>query len=287
MKLAFDNLISFHAVVTCGSFSAGARKLGKSQSTVSGAVKSLEGMLGYRLIDRESQQIGLTEQGKKLYQLVSPLVNKYRDLNHVAESLMHCQSLRLRLGVDPLVFSPKVRLTLIALCDTFPELALTIVTMPSHMLVDCIDRHEIDIAIGNPYHRTTRNFNIDELFCVHCHWVTHPQQLKVSKPYKSRLLLLDGHEYILNLSNVANNLVWVLDDIRLMIELCIAQKGIAFVPQHALEQNPYAEILTLYPNETGLFSKQIYASLIWPLHTEYSKYNQWLHDRLKGNIPHV
>jgi len=63
MKLPFDNLITFHAVITHGSFSSGARKLGKSQSTVSGAVKSLEEELGYLLIDSQCFVHRRGEQG--------------------------------------------------------------------------------------------------------------------------------------------------------------------------------------------------------------------------------
>ncbi|WP_319535357.1 LysR family transcriptional regulator [uncultured Vibrio sp.] len=281
MKLAFDNLISFHAVVTYGSFSAGARKLGKSQSTVSGAVKSLEEMLGYALIDRDTKPIALTEPGKKLYLLASPIIKKYKDLNHVAESLMDGQLVRMCIGIDPLLFSPAVKSALIEFCDTFPGVELTVVTKPSHKLIECIDKDEIDFAIGNPYHRTTLNFNIDELFPVNCHWVVHQEQLNMPKVTESRLLLLDGYEYELDLSDMANNQIWVFEDINMIVDLCIAQKGIAFVPQHAITHIRQQEVLAKLPNESGLFSKHIYACLIWPSSVDYGKYHQWFHDKLR------
>lgn len=47
-----------------GSFSAAARKLGKSQSTVSTAIANLEIDLGLNLFDRSSRKPMLTEHGR-------------------------------------------------------------------------------------------------------------------------------------------------------------------------------------------------------------------------------
>ncbi|TOM56270.1 LysR family transcriptional regulator, partial [Vibrio parahaemolyticus] len=52
MKLQFENIVSFVAVVEEGSFSSAARKLEKSQSTVSTAVQNLESDLGFNLFNR-------------------------------------------------------------------------------------------------------------------------------------------------------------------------------------------------------------------------------------------
>ena len=57
-------LQAFVQAATQGSFSAAARKLGKSQSTVSAAVASLEIDLNVVLFDRSSRKPTLTPAGK-------------------------------------------------------------------------------------------------------------------------------------------------------------------------------------------------------------------------------
>ena len=286
MKLPFDNLISFHAVITHGSFSSGARKLGKSQSTVSGAVKSLEEELGYLLIDRSNKQVEPTERGKKIYQLSTPIINKYNELSQIAESLLRTELFHMRVGIDSLVFNNEVKSALIEFSEAFPEIELNVVTKPSRILGQYINNNQIDIAICNPYHRTKLDFNIDELFTVNCNWIVHRELIQEGKCTESRLLLLDGCEDLIDLSNVAKNYMWILDDISTILELCIAKKGMAFLPQHTIDNSMHQGVLAKAPSESALFGKQLYASLIWPIHSEYGKYHQWLHDKLRKGHKH-
>ena len=61
MHLSPESLEAFVQAVSLGSFSAAARKLGKSQSTVSEAIARLEIDLGLELFDRSGRQPQLTE----------------------------------------------------------------------------------------------------------------------------------------------------------------------------------------------------------------------------------
>ncbi|TIV69598.1 MAG: LysR family transcriptional regulator [Mesorhizobium sp.] len=59
----FALLSCFVRVSECGSFSAAARDLGRSQSAVSQQVRTLESHLGVRLIDRTTRRFALTDAG--------------------------------------------------------------------------------------------------------------------------------------------------------------------------------------------------------------------------------
>ncbi|HAH13504.1 MAG: LysR family transcriptional regulator, partial [Pantoea agglomerans] len=52
MRYSPESLEAFMQTVASGSFSAAARALGKSQSTISAAVASLEDDLGFALFER-------------------------------------------------------------------------------------------------------------------------------------------------------------------------------------------------------------------------------------------
>src|SRR5471032_614587 len=67
MSYSPEALEAFAQTVALGSFSGAARRLGKSQSTVSEAISRLEIDLGVELFDRSSKHPALTEAGKALH----------------------------------------------------------------------------------------------------------------------------------------------------------------------------------------------------------------------------
>ncbi|WP_426469834.1 LysR family transcriptional regulator, partial [Salmonella enterica] len=63
----FQEMTAFVAVVETGGFSAAARRLGESQSSVSKAVNALEQRLGVALLHRSTRSVTLTEHGRTYY----------------------------------------------------------------------------------------------------------------------------------------------------------------------------------------------------------------------------
>lgn len=81
-----NRLRAFVRVVECGSFSRAARSLGLTQPAVSQQIKSLEALLGTRLLVRGSDAVGLTPAGqrvlpyaRRILQLWDALVDETRD----------------------------------------------------------------------------------------------------------------------------------------------------------------------------------------------------------------
>ena len=66
MHYSLDQLETFASVAETGSFSAAARRLGRTQSTVSVAIANLEADLGVALFDRTPRVPTLTEAGRSL-----------------------------------------------------------------------------------------------------------------------------------------------------------------------------------------------------------------------------
>src|SRR5690606_9646484 len=66
MAYTLDSLAAFVETCGSGSFSAAARRLGKSQSTISEAIANLEIDVGVALFDRSHRQPVLTEAGQAL-----------------------------------------------------------------------------------------------------------------------------------------------------------------------------------------------------------------------------
>ncbi|WP_298183917.1 LysR family transcriptional regulator [uncultured Pseudomonas sp.] len=82
-----DALHAFVQAVSCGSFSAAARRLGKSQSTISAAIANLEADLGLQLFDRSSRKPTLTEHGQVMLGKAEAVLTANQQLARAAMEL--------------------------------------------------------------------------------------------------------------------------------------------------------------------------------------------------------
>lgn len=100
MRYSPESLRAFVEAAALGSFSAAARRLKKTQSTISTGIATLEADLGLTLFDRTSRYPQLTEEGRKV-------LGHVQEILAAAERLEHL-SIRLGDAVEPrltLVFS--------------------------------------------------------------------------------------------------------------------------------------------------------------------------------------
>lgn len=84
MRYSPEALVAFVETVATGSFSAAARRLHKSQSTISTAVANLEADLGVTLFDRSSRHPVLTPQGKQVLSHVQAILSASERLDQLA-----------------------------------------------------------------------------------------------------------------------------------------------------------------------------------------------------------
>ncbi|WP_430461504.1 LysR family transcriptional regulator [Thalassolituus sp. LLYu03] len=78
---------AFVEAAACGSFSAAARRLGKSQSTVSIAIANLETDIGCALFDRSGRQPQLNDAGRQVLVQVEAILTASQQLDALAERL--------------------------------------------------------------------------------------------------------------------------------------------------------------------------------------------------------
>jgi len=72
----FHQLTAFITVVEAGGFSAAARRLDDSQSGMSKSISALEKRLGVLLFNRSTRSVTLTDQGRKYYDRIKPLLEE-------------------------------------------------------------------------------------------------------------------------------------------------------------------------------------------------------------------
>jgi DNA-binding transcriptional LysR family regulator len=115
------------AIADGGSFARAADALRLSPSGVSRAVARLEARVGVRLLDRTTRSVTLTDEGRRLYAEVGPLLHGIEDaFTHTSGSAAVVRG-RLRVNVD--VFFSRMMLAphIGRFLDRYPELSLELV----------------------------------------------------------------------------------------------------------------------------------------------------------------
>jgi len=95
-----SNISVLAAIVHSGSFARAAEALNLSPSGVSRAVTRLEGSIGVRLFDRTTRAVTLPDEGRRLYEEISPLLAGIGDAVSLASGASTAVNGRLRVNVD-------------------------------------------------------------------------------------------------------------------------------------------------------------------------------------------
>jgi DNA-binding transcriptional LysR family regulator len=137
------------AVVQGRSFVRAGEALGITTSGVSRSIARLEERLGIRLLDRTPRSVALTDEGKRFYEQVGPLLATIEDAaNSVSGSAGAVQG-RLRVDIDPyfsrLILSGKIG----SFLAIHPDLVLEMITREhvSDLVADGID---VAVRFGEP-----------------------------------------------------------------------------------------------------------------------------------------
>ncbi|NKJ46427.1 LysR family transcriptional regulator [Burkholderia sp. SG-MS1] len=137
------------AIVDCGSFAAAGEALDMSQSGVSRSVARLEARLGIRLFDRTTRSVMLTDEGRRFYEQIVPLLGGLEEAAASAAQGASAVRGRLRVNLDPffsrLVLGPRLG----SFIDRHPDLQLELIT--SDQLGDMVaDGFDLAIRFGDP-----------------------------------------------------------------------------------------------------------------------------------------
>lgn len=137
------------AIVDSGSFAGASDILDMSQSGVSRAIARLEVRLGIRLFDRTTRSVALTDEGRRFYEQIVPLLAGLEEAAaSAAEGTTRVRG-RLRVTVDPFfsrwVLGPRLSVFL----ERYPELRLELITRDQ--LGDMVaDGFDLAVRFGLP-----------------------------------------------------------------------------------------------------------------------------------------
>jgi DNA-binding transcriptional LysR family regulator len=130
--MAFDgrvisNVGVLAAIVEAGSFARAAEALGLTRSGVSRALSRLEAQVGVRLLNRTTRAVALTDEGRRLYSNVAPLLIGIEDAVTVTSGSSVAVRGKLRVNVD--AFFSRLLLTpyISEFLSLYPDLSLELI----------------------------------------------------------------------------------------------------------------------------------------------------------------
>ncbi|MBC3803670.1 LysR family transcriptional regulator [Acetobacterium fimetarium] len=142
--MEFKQLEVFVNVVEQKSFSAAAKKLFLTQSTVSVHIRSLENELNNQLINRTTRTFFVTKDGKKLYEYAKSILNLrekiYEEFNGDNE-----RSIRIGASTIPSIYIlPEV---VTEYCKVHPRISFQIHQSDSGEIIEKVMKGEVDIGL--------------------------------------------------------------------------------------------------------------------------------------------
>jgi DNA-binding transcriptional LysR family regulator len=141
-------LLAFVQAATQGSFSAAARKLGRSQSTISAAVASLEIDLNLTLFDRSSRKPGLTPAGHVVLQRAEAILAATSRLEMTASQLSQGVEAKLTVALSDTYQSDRFEAALSTFEQRYPDLELECLIAECDDLVALVQSGRAHVAFA-------------------------------------------------------------------------------------------------------------------------------------------
>lgn len=196
--MAFDSrLLSgigvLAAVVEAGSFVRAAEALGLTQSGVSRAVARLEQRVGVRLFDRTARATTLTDDGRRFYEAVSPLLDGLEEATTMTAGARQQVRGRLRVNVDPWIARFGLAPKLTGFMAAHPDLSMEL--MVRDRVGDLVaEGFDAAIRFGEPEQGGLVARRLLETRILAC---AAPSYLKTHGRPRHPRDLLDGHECLM------------------------------------------------------------------------------------------
>jgi DNA-binding transcriptional LysR family regulator len=287
VRYSLDQLNTFATVVESGSFSAAARRLSRTQSSVSTAIANLEADLRVELFDRSTRVPRLTPAGQALQREVADVLERCLELDRHALSLSQAVESVLELAIE--VPHTALMPPLAGFAERFPFVDLN-VRHPLQGNVSALVAQgdvALGIAFSQPnYARELGFVQMGKLVMAHVAAASHPlgQQARVGfgDLRRHRRLAFSAHSERLPSSEyLGSTRRWQAESHSALLEMARAGLGWATLPRLLVRRELAAgELVELrleaYPHTDWLIG----VDLLWNKSRALGPAASWLREAL-------
>lgn len=264
--LSFKQLTYALAAEETLHFKKAADKCHVSQSALSTALSQLEEQLGVQIFERDNKKVLVTPIGKEVLDRAREIVAQVNSLQNLSSSLKEPLSFPLSVGVIPTIAPYLLPKMFPILSQRFPNAELRIVEEQSHVLVDKVQKGELDTAIlALPYDCSgllKLEFWQEDFFWVTLKGDKYSQQKEITSDemmHSNLMLLKEGHclkDHILDackLSEEQTEHGFGATSLNTLVQMVLGKLGTTLIPEMALEQliSQNKELTAVHLKEPG------------------------------------
>lgn len=148
MNISIKQLRAFVTVADSQSFTKAANTLFFTQSALSVLVKELEDEVGFRLLDRTTRQVVLSDSGRDFYQLAQKLLDEFQAVIRDTSDIAMLRRGVVRVGATEAVASSLVVPAIAAYDRSQPGINVRLVDTLVSSMFNALRGGEVDFVIG-------------------------------------------------------------------------------------------------------------------------------------------
>lgn len=282
MRYSPESLEAFVQTVESGSFSAAARALRKSQSTVSTAVANLESDLGFTLFNREARTPVLTENGQRALAQVKEILAASSQLDELAMRLAGEVEPCLRLAISDFWQADYHESLLQRLSARYPDIEFECMIAEDADVIDLLQNGRAHIGVVRvqqhyPVDICVQRLQVEAQMAIFLHQ-DHPlaQQAQVSEAELKQLRQLRLNTWVEQQPAPAGK-VWLAPSYLLLLEMAEQGFGWSILPRWLTEQFGH-QLLRELP--VAGWPQKIQVDAVWSRRAPPGPAGRWMIDQL-------
>ncbi len=283
MRYSPESLQAFVQTAESGSFSAAARALGKSQSTVSAAVANLEIDLGFSLFDRRGRQPALTEAGQRALAQVREILAASQRLDELAVRLSGNIEPRLSLAMSDFWQANHHEQLLNRFAERYPDIEFECMIAEDEDVIDLLQQGRTHIGIIRsqaqlPGDIATSRLQVKAEMAIwlhHQHPLAQLPQVEMAQLRPLRQLRLNT--WLQNAAQPAVGRVWSAPSYLLLLEMAEQGFGWSILPRWLVHQFGHQ---LLHELPIAGWPQSISMDAVWNRNRPPGPAGRWMIDRL-------
>lgn len=266
MHYSPEALIAFVEAAALGSFSAAARKLRKSQSTISTAIANLEADLGLTLFDRQARQPVLTDHGRRVLSHVQEILAASERLDSLSIRLAGQVETRLTFVLSD-TYQPTHHETLLRRFEQrYPDIEFECLIAEDDDVIDLLQLRRAHIGVVEVQQHYPPDIAASRLaaqtemaiFVQSEHPLAQLPQVRPEQLATTRQLRLNT--YNRTERNQSQGLMWSAPSYLMLLEMAEQGFGWAILPRWLVEQYSHKKLVAL---STVGWPKMISIDAVW------------------------
>ncbi|PIF23012.1 MULTISPECIES: LysR family transcriptional regulator [Pantoea] len=288
MKYSPESLEAFVQTVASGSFSAAARALAKSQSTISSAVANLEDDLGFTLFDRSGRQPVLTEHGQRAFAQVQQILAASQRLDELAVRLSQGVEPRLSLAISDFWQADHHQNLLNRFDQRYPDIEFECMIAEDADALDLLQAGRVHLGVVRaqpqlPPDLAVARLQVGAQMAIYLHQDHALSQLQqVSEGQLGELRHLRLNTWVQTREPLPAGRVWSAPSYLLLLEMAEQGFGWSVLPRWLVEQFGH-QVLKELP--VPGWPQRIAVDVVWSRRNPPGPAGRWMIDQLCAQQP--